>query len=275
MRVELRHGAATDVGLVREVNEDAFLAAPPVFAVADGMGGHDGGDVASAIVVEELARLAEDGYDPRRGAEAVAATLETCRRRIEEYGAGQRADGQPGFSAGTTAVVAMLVEDDDEPRWLLANLGDSRAYRFDGGRLEQVSTDHSVVQELVDAGAITPDAAAHHPERHVITRALGTAGSSEADYFLLPLPEAERLVLCSDGVSGMIEDDELAGILAATADPREAADAVLAAALAAGGHDNATVVVVDVVDVVGPASARPDDPERRRPGTEQEPGELA
>ena len=272
MRVELRHGAATDVGLVREVNEDAFLAAPPVFAVADGMGGHDGGDVASAIVVEELARLAEEGYDPRRGAEAVAATLETCRRRIEEYGAGQRADGQPGFSAGTTAVVAMLVEDDDEPRWLLANLGDSRAYRFDGGRLEQVSTDHSVVQELVDAGAITPDAAARHPERHVITRALGTAGSSEADYFLLPLPEAERLVLCSDGVSGMIEDDELAGILAATADPREAADAVLAAALAAGGHDNATVVVVDVV---GPASERPDDPERRRPGTEREPGEPA
>ena len=271
MRVELHHGAATDVGLVREVNEDAFLVAPPVFVVADGMGGHDGGDVASAIVVEEFARLADAGYDPRRGAEVVAATLEECRRRIEAYGAEQRAAGQTAFSAGTTAVVGLLVEDDGQPQWLLANLGDSRAYRFDGGRLDQVSVDHSVVQELVDAGAITADAAAHHPERHVITRALGSTESSEADYFLLPLPAVERLVLCSDGVSGMIEDDELAGILAATADPRDAADAVVAAALAAGGRDNATVVVVDVV---GLAHDHPYDSEQQRLSLEQKLGAL-
>mgnify|MGYP002129089266 CR=1 FL=1 len=160
VRVELHHGAATDVGLVREVNEDAFLVAPPVFVVADGMGGHDGGDVASAIVVEEFARLADAGYDPRRGAEVVAATLEECRRRIEAYGAEQRAAGQTAFSAGTTAVVGLLVEDDGQPQWLLANLGDSRAYRVEGGSLEQVTVDHSVVQELVDTGLITEAAQA-------------------------------------------------------------------------------------------------------------------
>ncbi len=265
----MRHGAATDVGLVREVNEDAFLVAPPVFVVADGMGGHDGGDVASAIVVEEFAALADEGYDPQRGAEVVAATLETCRRRIEEYGAEQRAGGLAGFSGGTTAVVALLVEDDDQPTWLLANLGDSRAYVFDGGRLDQVSVDHSVVQELVDAGAITAEAAERHPERHVITRALGTSESSEADYFLLPLPAVERLVLCSDGVSGMVDHDEMTGILAAATDPRDAADALVAAALAAGGRDNATAVVVDVV---GSAPGRPHVPERERTSPEQEPG---
>ncbi|GHJ59025.1 serine/threonine protein phosphatase [Nocardioides sp. OK12] len=271
MQVELHHGASTDVGLVREVNEDAFLAAPPVFVVADGMGGHDGGDVASAIVVEEFAHLADEGYDPQRGAEAVARTLETCRRRIDAYGAEQRAGGQGGFSAGTTAVVALLVEDDGQPKWLLANLGDSRIYRFNDGRLDQVSVDHSVVQELVDAGAITAEAAAHHPERHVITRALGTSETSEADYFLLPLPAVERLVLCSDGVSGMIDDDEMAGILDGAADPRDAADTMIAAALAAGGRDNATVVVVDVV---GLARDHPYDSERQRMSMEQKLGAL-
>lgn len=271
MRVELHHGAATDVGRVREVNEDSLLAAPPVFVVADGMGGHDGGDVASAIVVEEFARLAAEGYDPRQGAQVVAATLEGCRRRIEAYGAEQRAGGLATFSAGTTAVVALLVEDDGRPQWLLANLGDSRAYRFTAGRLDQVSVDHSVVQELVDAGAITTDAAAHHPDRHVITRALGTSDSAEADYFLLPLPAVERLVLCSDGVSGMVDDDEMAGILAGTTDPRDAADALVAAALAAGGRDNATVVVVDVVDS---AHDHPYDSEHQRTSMEQKLGAL-
>ena len=114
-RVELHYGAATDVGRVREVNEDAYLAAPPLFVVADGMGGHDGGDVASRIVVEEFARLAEEGYDPRRGSEAVAQTLAACHDRITEYAAEQSRRTGRDFQAGTTAVVALLVED-DEPR---------------------------------------------------------------------------------------------------------------------------------------------------------------
>ena len=126
-RVGLRHGAATDVGLVREANEDAYLADPPVFVVADGMGGHDDGDVASRIVVEEFGRLADAGYDPRRAADVVTATLWQCQRRLEQYGETHRGrDGGP-WQGGTTAVVALLAEDLG-PRWLLANLGDSRIY---------------------------------------------------------------------------------------------------------------------------------------------------
>lgn len=253
--VELRHGAATDVGRVRQVNEDSFLARPPVFVVADGMGGHDGGDVASAIVVEEFARLAEAGYDPAHGPEAVAAALLACQDRIERYAAQQRAAGHPSYQAGTTAVVALLVEVDGEPRWLLANLGDSRAYRFDDGRLEQVSVDHSVVQELVEAGTITPAAAAHHPERHIVTRALGGPDVPEADYFLLPFDGTARIVLCTDGVNGMLRDDEIAAVLSRAVDPDAAASDLVAAAVAAGGEDNATAVVVDVV---GWARERPD-----------------
>jgi protein phosphatase len=259
------------VGTVREVNEDAFLADPPVFVVADGMGGHDRGDVASSIVIEEFAKLAHHGYDPLRGPAVVAEILERCQLRIARYDAEQRAAGARDFAAGTTAVVALLIEQEGEPKWLLANLGDSRVYKYNLGRLEQVSVDHSVVQELVEAGVITADDAAIHPERHIITRALGGAGSVEADYFVLPLSAAERIVLCSDGVSGMIDDAHIAEILAAAEDPRDAADKVVAAAVAAGGQDNATAVVVDVVGLVNDT---PYDSERQRVSLEQKLGAL-
>ena len=269
-QVELHHGAATDVGLVREVNEDAYLAAPPVFVVADGMGGHEGGDVASAIVVEEFERLAREGYHPHRGVDAVAATIEACQRRIEEYAEEQAARGvSRRRSAGTTVVAAVLVDADGDPAWLLANLGDSRIYRFSGGRLVQVSVDHSLVQELLDAGRITPDEMATHPERNVITRALGDPGGAEADYFVVRLSDAERLLLCSDGITGMIDDDAVAAILADTSDPRDAADRLVAAALAAGGEDNATAVVVDVVGLVAESTY---DSERQRASLEEKLG---
>lgn len=276
--VELHHGAASDVGLVREINEDAFLVAPPVFVVADGMGGHDRGDVASRIVVEEFAVLAETGYDPSQGPEAVSATLRACRDRIASYDAEQRGAGAPDFAAGTTAVVALVVEQShgsgagaSELMWLLANLGDSRVYRYNDGVLEQVSVDHSVVQELVDAGTITEADAAVHPERHVITRALGGEGSVAADFFVLPLAKAERLLLCSDGISGMIDDAAIAEILQRTSDPRDAADRLVAAAIAAGGRDNATAVVVDVVGLV---PDRPYDSDAQRMSLEQKLGAL-
>lgn len=270
-KVELHHGAATDVGLVREINEDAYLAAPPVFVVADGMGGHDRGDVASSIVIEEFSRLADRGYDPENGPAAIAGTLRRCQTRIADYDADQRAQGAHDFSAGTTAVVALLIEQNSEAKWLLANLGDSRIYRYNDRELEQVSVDHSVVQELVEAGVITEDDALIHPERHVITRALGGQGSVEADYFVLPLAAAERLVLCSDGVSGMIDDAEIGQIMSHADDPRDAADKVVAAAVAAGGKDNATAVVVDVVGLV---QEKPYDSERQRESLEQKLGAL-
>ncbi len=264
-QVELEHGAATDVGRVRRVNEDAYLAAPPVFVVADGMGGYQGGDVASAIVVEEFRRLADDGYDPRRGAEVVAATLAACQERITAFIAEQRAGGAAGYQAGTTAVVALLVEDEG-PRWLLANLGDSRIYRWAGGRLDRVSVDHSLVQELIDAGRITAAQAAVHPHRHVVTRALG-GDFADADYFLLPVTAGERLLLCSDGVTEMLDDARVAAVLADAAGASSAAEALVAAAVEAGGRDNATAVVVDVLGLVPP----PADPTPER--TPGDPGE--
>jgi protein phosphatase len=261
-QVRLRHGAATDVGLVRETNEDAFLAEPPVFVVADGMGGHDGGDIASAIVVEEFGRLARSGYDPRLGAHVVLETLAESQRRLLAYGDTHRGSRGGRWQGGTTAVVALLV-DDDGPRWLLANLGDSRIYAFSSGVLVRVSVDHSLVQELVDAGQITEEEAAWHPERHVVTRALGGPEQVDPDFFLLGLADAERILLCSDGVTGMLDDAEIAGLLAAHPDPREAADRLVAAAVSAGGIDNATAVVVDVVGWAGEHT----DDLRREPGS--------
>ena len=268
-RVEVHHGAATDVGALRETNEDAYLVAPPVFVVADGMGGHENGDVASRIVVEEFARLAEKGYQPTRGREAVDATLEACQRRITEYAA----EGGPGLrrTPGTTVVAALLVEDEGAPAWLLVNLGDSRIYAVIDGTLRQVSTDHSVVQELVDSGQITAAEASEHPERHVITRALGGPRLEPADYFVLPVGDLERLLLCSDGISGLVDDDEIERILTGSPDPRDAADGLVAAALRAGGDDNATAVVVDVVGLV-PDQAY--DSERQRASLEQKLGAL-
>ena len=245
--VELRYGVATDVGLVREVNEDSYVAEPPLFVVADGMGGHDGGDIASRFVAEEFGRLAEAGYDPHRGRDAVLATLFACQRRLLAYGATHRgSDGGP-WQGGTTTVVAMLVEDDEGPRWLMTNLGDSRIYRFTDGELLRVSTDHSVVQDMVDAGWITEEQAMSHPERHIVTRALGGPDPLDPDFFDVPLADAQRVLLCSDGVTDLVRDRDLAPILAEHDDPGDAARHVVEAALAAGGVDNATALVVDVV----------------------------
>ncbi len=245
--VELRYGVASDVGLVREVNEDSYLTRPPVFVVADGMGGHDGGDIASRFAVEEFARLAGAGYDPRHGAEAALDTFRASQRRLSEYAATHRGSDGGHWRGGTTAVVAMLVETDDGPAWLLVNLGDSRIYRCSGGELHRVSTDHSIVQELVDRGRISEAEALVHPERHIVTRALGAPDPLDPDYFVVPLADAERVLLCSDGVTDLIRDHEIAAVLAKHPDPGDAAGAVVEAALAAGGVDNATAVVVDVV----------------------------
>ena len=244
-QVQLRHGARTDVGLVREVNEDDLLAAPPVFVVADGMGGHDGGDVASRLVVEEFRVLAESGYDPRRAEQAVEEVLVRCQERIAEHAGG--GSGGRRSNPGTTAVSALLVELDDGPGWLVSNLGDSRCYRFAAGELVQVSVDHSLVQELVDSGQLTREEAARHPERNVITRALGGPETAEPDHFLLPLAEAPRLLLCSDGINGMLDDAAIAAVLRDCDQARTAADRLVEEALAAGGRDNATALVIDVV----------------------------
>jgi serine/threonine protein phosphatase PrpC len=242
--MEVRYAARTDVGLVREVNEDAYVAAPPVFAVADGMGGHAAGDVASAIVVEELGRLGGATFDRPAAEQAVIEALLRSQARIGEYAAGKVGRAAPG----TTLVAAVLVEDS----WLVVNLGDSRAYRVTGDVLVRVSRDHSLVQDLLDAGDITEDEVADHPERHVITRALGGPGFSEPDLFWLDVADADRLLLCTDGVNGFVGDDHIGRLLVTERDPDAAAAALVAAALDAGGEDNATALVIDPVrDVVG------------------------
>jgi PPM family protein phosphatase len=245
VHVSLEYGAASDVGLVREVNEDSMLANPPLFAVADGMGGHDGGDIASRIVVEELAAVPGTPYRAQSGAEAVLDALRSAQQRLLTYGATHRGSDGGRWHGGTTAVVALLVDHEGSPHWLLANLGDSRIYSVDAGGLDRVSTDHSVVQELVDAGMITEEEALVHPERHIVTRALGGPDEVWPDFFLLPVSDVGRVLLCSDGINGMLADSEIAAVLEAHADPRVAADRLVAAAVEAGGIDNATAVVVD------------------------------
>jgi protein phosphatase len=270
--VELHCGAATDTGLVRQSNQDAFLAAAPVFVVADGMGGHHGGEVASRIVVEEFTRIVLDGYDATRALEVVNEVLAESQRRIRAYADEHRGPGDPDWYSGTTVVAALLCQDDEGAKWLLVNLGDSRIYRVHGGALEQVSVDHSVVQELVDAGEIEAASAAIHPDRHVITRALGGPVLGQPDFFVLPLGSATRVVLCSDGVSGMIDDAEIRRILVGAPDPRDAADRMVTAALAAGGEDNATAVVVDVVGLT--ETERPVEGQRAPVSLEEKLGAL-
>lgn len=268
-RLVLDHGTATDVGLVREVNEDSFLAEEPVFAVADGLGGHDGGDIASGIAVEELARLGGGCYTLEEGVEAIVAGLRAADLRIGEYAADQQTHEHRQFHSGTTVALALVITEPAGPQWLMANVGDSRIYRFMEGELVQISVDHSLVQELVDAGELSVEDAQRHPDRHVITRALGGLVPAVPDFFHLTLPPGSRVLLCSDGVSGMLEHAAMASILGEGRDARDTARLLVEAAIAAGGRDNATAVVVDVV---GWADESPYDTAVRRQGLEKKLG---
>ena len=251
-------GSATDRGLVRDVNEDALLAFPPVFLVADGMGGHDAGEVASRVAVEEFAALAG-----RAG--LTADDVHGCFGRTAE-----RLRIELGRSGGTTVVGAALTEDDGGAYWLVFNVGDSRAYRFADGRLYQVSVDHSVVQELIDEGDLAPDAAQTHPERHILTRALGAGAAPEPDYWLLPVGPQDRLLLCTDGLTRELDDADIAQVLAQVADPQRAADALVERAVERGARDNVTAVVVDAQPVVARhAAPRPAVPQQS-PALEQD-----
>ncbi|RMI09314.1 PP2C family protein-serine/threonine phosphatase [Cellulomonas triticagri] len=233
-------GSASDRGRVRALNEDALLAHPPVFLVADGMGGHEAGDVASRLAVEEFARLAGlTVVDP--------SDLHACFRHAAQRirGAFERREG------GTTVAGVALGEHDGTAHWLVFNVGDSRVYRWQDGELAQLTVDHSVVQELVDTGVLTREAAEQHPERHVLTRALGTGADPEPDYWMLPARPGDRILVCSDGVTGELLPAQIAEVLARTATPVEAAAELVRAAVEAGGRDNTTAVVVDAGESEG------------------------
>ena len=224
------------------MNEDALLAYPPVFLVADGMGGHDAGDLASRIAVEEFAQLAGQSS-------ATSDDVHACFARTSSR---IRAEFTRGRQGGTTVAGIAVTEHDGGWYWLVFNVGDSRVYRWSEDALTQVSVDHSVVQELIDAGDLTPSAARRHPERHVLTRALGTGELPEPDYWLLPAGVDDRLLICTDGLTRELADDEIADVLGAVDDPQEAAARLVQRALDRGGRDNVSAVVVDVARATTP-----------------------
>ena len=246
--VRLRVASASHAGMVRTVNEDSLLAEPPVFAVADGMGGHAFGDRASATAVLAL----HEEFDPEQATDAghVLAAIRRANAAVRELTAW--AGGGSQLIAGTTLAGVALVAEHPEaaPRWMVFNLGDSRVYRWDGSgspALERVSVDHSVVQELLDAGLIDEEGARHHPERNVITRALGAADEVRAEAWLLPATEPQTFLICSDGLTKELDDQRITELLvpvATSEGPDAAVDRLLAAALAAGGADNVSVVLV-------------------------------
>ncbi len=232
----LMWGARSDVGCVRPHNEDSYLVQSPLFCVCDGMGGHAAGEVASSIAVETIAKTAPSTAD----AAQLAAAVEAANAAVIE--AAVNGLGKPGM--GCTATCAYL----EGNTIAIAHVGDSRAYLLHEGTLIRVTRDHSYVEELVDAGEITADEARVHPNRSVITRALGSDPAMYADHFCLNIEEGDRLILCSDGLSSMVPDGEIERIATKSSTAQICVDNLVDAALAAGGHDNVTVVVVDVVD---------------------------
>ncbi|NQX12297.1 serine/threonine-protein phosphatase [Microbacteriaceae bacterium VKM Ac-2855] len=242
--IALRWGQATDRGKRRRINEDAFLAEKPVFVVADGMGGHEAGEVASSIAVHS--------FEPLVGLRAIVADdVRNSLNRAQLGIAGIVAHGE--FRAGTTVTGLGICDIAGRGYWLVFNIGDSRTYRMAGGRLEQISVDHSVVQELIDSGEIEAAHAATHPERNVITRALGvgTTDEPDPDYWFIPAESGDRMLICSDGLTRELDDERIASVLLAQADPQSAADRLVVESLEAGGHDNLTVLVIDAVEVDG------------------------
>ncbi|WP_075843680.1 Stp1/IreP family PP2C-type Ser/Thr phosphatase [Collinsella bouchesdurhonensis] len=229
-------GARSDVGCVRSHNEDSYLVQSPLFCVCDGMGGHAAGEVASSLAVETIAKTAPNAADPA----LLAASVEAANAAIIEAAA----NGLGKSGMGCTATCAYI----DGTTIAIAHVGDSRAYLLHEGTLIRVTRDHSYVEELVDAGEITADEARTHPNRSVITRALGSDPAMYADHFQLNIEEGDRLILCSDGLSSMVPDGDIETIAAQSSTAQICTDNLVDAALAAGGGDNVTVVVVDVVD---------------------------
>ena len=250
--MRLKYGASTDVGMVRQSNEDAFSADDELFVVADGMGGHNAGEVASALAVTTLKSGARNGITtPGQFRELVQ------QANTAIYTASLDDSAQSGM--GTT-VTAMAVLPGENPRVMVANVGDSRTYIYRAGRLDRVSIDHSYVQELVNEGIITPEEARTHPRRNIVTRALGIDRSVMVDVFTQEVRTGDRLVLCSDGLVDEVSDVDITRVLGQHSNPQECAEALVMVANSNGGRDNTTVIVVDIADdISAPVEITPDD----------------
>jgi PPM family protein phosphatase len=255
--IRVRAGSATDTGLVRTNNEDAALVGEDeqVFAVADGMGGHVGGEVASQVALHALRAHAQPTVD------GMVRAVQLANQAVID-----RAEDDPELRGmGTTLTTLSLVRtepDGESPGsaaeaelFLITNVGDSRGYLFRDGDLEQVTVDHSLVEDLVREGRLPPEEARTHPQRNIVTRALGNEPDVEVDPFPVVPRKGDRFVLCSDGLCDELTDDRIAGVLRRLRDPNDAAGELVRLAKDAGGNDNITVVVVDVVDDGGRAEA--------------------
>jgi len=249
-----RAGSATHVGRVRQVNQDRLLVNDGLWVVADGMGGHQAGEVAAEVAVGALASQVADG-----GASALAEAVVAANDAVID-----RARSDPGMAGmGTTVTALAMVSgpspDGSDDVLLLANVGDSRTYllRAESAELEQVTEDHSLVATLERQGQLSADEAATHPQRNIITRALGVDATVLVDTWELAPVAGDRYLLCSDGLSNEVTEAQMASVLRRLADPDEAAAELVRMANAAGGRDNVTVVVVDVVDAA--VSALPPD----------------
>jgi protein phosphatase len=235
----LRSGSATDTGLVRSVNQDLAVESPSLFAVADGMGGHAGGEVASRLAIEALG--VAFGRQPTGAglSEAVTEANTVVWQRSQE---------NPELRGmGTTLTAMAVVNEDGHDVLALVNVGDSRSYRFHDGEMIQITTDHSLAEEMVRTGELTSAEAAVHPHRHILTRALGVSPEVTVDLWKIQPVRGDRYLLCSDGLTNELDTAQLAEVLSSVADPRRAAELLVRAARSHGGSDNITTVVVDVV----------------------------
>jgi protein phosphatase len=237
MATHLRWGAATDVGRIRSSNEDAKLVKNELFAVADGMGGHRGGAVASQMALDSL----EASFNEQSSDALVAAAYEANDAVFE------RSSDDPELRGmGTTLVALAPLEEDDLIAWV--HVGDSRIYLFRDGELQQLTEDHSLVEQWVREGTISPEEARSHPQRNILTRALGISSDVGIDAGTVIPYTGDRFVLCSDGLFNEVDEPRIESTLRRLADPQDASQELVRQALEGGGRDNITVVVVDVVD---------------------------
>ena len=230
-------GVATDVGRVRQHNEDCARASGTIFVVADGMGGHAAGEVASGIAADAVVELVEH---PSLQPQDIVEQLGEANRRILESAA--RHPEQAGM--GTTVAGLALASVDGSEQWVVFNIGDSRVYRMVDDQLSQVTVDHSEVWELVQRGLLTEEQAQRHPSRNIITRSLGREPMGAVDTWVLPPHPREAFVICSDGLSNELTGDEIEAVLAAGPDAEAAATELVRRAVEAGGRDNVTAIVV-------------------------------
>jgi serine/threonine protein phosphatase PrpC len=244
---QLRSGGRTDVGRMRQVNQDTPLLADgrQLWAVADGMGGHNGGEVASDMAVQSLqAHFGDAGRDLDALLDAAAAANTAVNDAAQE---------DPDLRGMGTTLVAIAVTDDDELAYV--NIGDSRIYLFRNGELSRLTVDHSLVEEMVREGTISPEEARTHPRRNVVTRALGIEPWARFDGNTIVPYTGDRFMLCSDGLFNEVEEDRIAGVLRRLDDPADASSELVRLANEGGGRDNITVVIVDVVDDGGRAES--------------------